>query len=158
MGRRDSPNRDGRKRHRSRSKDRYNERPRSRDGRERSRKYESESSMKSVEKVDSKSNSHSSRDVANKRPSSPPHHSRKRSRKSRSRSRSPGKTDGRMKSKKEPILVDLESSLNDEAEMMKQMGFGSFDSTKGKHVSGNYFVTSIFCRYLFLKMSSFPFT
>ena len=63
-----------------------------------------------------------------------------------------------MKSKKEPILVDLESSLNDEAEMMKQMGFGSFDSTKGKHVSGNYFVTSIFCRYLFLKMSSFPFT
>jgi hypothetical protein len=102
------------------------------------RKYESESSMKTMEKSDSKSNSHhSSRDSANKRYLSPPLHSRKRSRKSRSRSGSPVKPDGNLKkSKKEPILVDLESSLNDEAEMMKQMGFGSFDSTKGKHVSG----------------------
>lgn len=37
---------------------------------------------------------------------------------------------------------DLEGKTEEEKEMMKMMGFGNFDSTKGKHVPGNnlYFV------------------
>ncbi|PRD24773.1 UNVERIFIED_CONTAM: Snrnp27 [Trichonephila clavipes] len=32
---------------------------------------------------------------------------------------------------------DLEGKTDEEKDMMKIMGFGSFDSTKGKHVPGN---------------------
>jgi len=32
---------------------------------------------------------------------------------------------------------DLMDKTDEEAEMMKLMGFGNFDSTKGKHVPGN---------------------
>jgi U4/U6.U5 tri-snRNP-associated protein 3 len=32
---------------------------------------------------------------------------------------------------------DLEGKTEEEQDMMKLMGFGSFDTTKGKHVPGN---------------------
>lgn len=37
-----------------------------------------------------------------------------------------------------PITAEeLEGKSNEEAEMMKLMGFGSFSTTKGQHVHGN---------------------
>lgn len=67
-------------------------------------------------------------------------HSEDRRRHSRSRSRSPLERE-----KKKPALperpvvtaADLEGKNPDEQEMMRQMGFCSFSTTKGKKVDGN---------------------
>merc|ERR1711946_16018 len=59
----------------------------------------------------------------------------KRSR-SRSRSRSVEKSSSLVT--RAPITAEeLEGKSNEEAEMMKLMGFGSFSTTKGQHVHGN---------------------
>ena len=43
-----------------------------------------------------------------------------------------------MVSDRKPIeAADLEGKTEEEIDMMKLMGFGGFDTTKGKHVSGN---------------------
>lgn len=58
---------------------------------------------------------------------------------SRSRSRSVEKKTNKINPNERPVVTaaDLEGKSVDEQEMMKLMGFCSFDSTKGKKVDGN---------------------
>lgn len=60
-------------------------------------------------------------------------------RRSNSRSRSPkaGAVPKYLMSRPEITDKDLEGKTEEEQEMMKLMGFGNFDTTKGKHVKGN---------------------
>ncbi|XP_043094071.1 U4/U6.U5 small nuclear ribonucleoprotein 27 kDa protein isoform X1 [Puntigrus tetrazona] len=78
-----------------------------------------------------------------------PHRRRSRSpRRHRSSSLSPGRQkdrrdDDRKEAKDKPAKVhqisaeDMQGKTEEEIEMMKQMGFGSFDSTKGKKKEGS---------------------
>ena len=64
----------------------------------------------------------------------------KRSRKSRSKTRSRSKSkekSTKLVSRKPVTAEEFSDPTEEEAEMMKLMGFGSFDTTKGKHVQGN---------------------
>ncbi|KZS01219.1 Uncharacterized protein APZ42_002188, partial [Daphnia magna] len=61
---------------------------------------------------------------------------RTRKSKSRSRSRSREKL-AKLVTRKPVTSEEFKDPTEEEAEMMKLMGFGSFDSTKGKHVQGN---------------------
>ncbi|CAG9765001.1 unnamed protein product [Ceutorhynchus assimilis] len=58
---------------------------------------------------------------------------------SRSRSRSPRHSRGSQLIPERPVVTaaDLEGKTEDEQEMMRMMGFCSFDTTKGKKVEGN---------------------
>ncbi|XP_065170888.1 U4/U6.U5 small nuclear ribonucleoprotein 27 kDa protein [Atheta coriaria] len=65
-------------------------------------------------------------------------HSRDDRRYSRSRSRSPAaRSSHRVAERPEVSEVELQGKSPDEQEMMKMMGFCTFDTTKGKKVDGN---------------------
>jgi U4/U6.U5 tri-snRNP-associated protein 3 len=61
---------------------------------------------------------------------------RTRKSKSRSRSRSREKP-AKLVTRKPVTSEEFIDPTEEEAEVMKLMGFGTFDSTKGKHVQGN---------------------
>ncbi|XP_040270357.1 U4/U6.U5 small nuclear ribonucleoprotein 27 kDa protein [Bufo bufo] len=117
-------------RSRSRSPERRRERRRSRStSRERERRRRERS--RSRERRRSRSRS--------------PHRRRSRSpRRHRSSSLSPGRRDddkdgkdSKMVKEREMTAEELEGKTEEEIEMMKMMGFSSFDTTKGKKVDGS---------------------
>ena len=146
MGRNESPSR---RKPRSRSRDReVRERSRSRDRMRRERERDRgmvKSSRDRVERTDKprdkerdreRERDRSKRDSKRrKRSGSREKRSSKRSR-SRSRSRSVEITSN-LETRAPITAEELEGKSNEEAEMMKLMGFGSFDTTKGQHVHGN---------------------
>ncbi|XP_056004436.1 U4/U6.U5 small nuclear ribonucleoprotein 27 kDa protein-like [Ostrea edulis] len=86
-----------------------------------------------------------SRSRSPKRKSRSPHRTREhrsrsprhKERKEKDRERESGKTEKAVY--QQPIIIDdeVEELPDDEVDMMKVMGFGNFDSTKGKKVNGN---------------------
>lgn len=82
-----------------------------------------------------------SRDRSRERDRERRRHSHERRRLSRSRSRSRSRSIGRrgnlLPERPTVTAADLEGKTEDEQEMMRLMGFCSFDTTKGKKVDGN---------------------
>ncbi|GFT79909.1 hypothetical protein NPIL_607951 [Nephila pilipes] len=120
-----------RERHRSRSRERERDHERRQRGRYRSRSP-SPRRRRSRSPIRRRSRSRSW---------SPPRNRRSRSG-SRGRGEQPKEAPKRAVSKflmeRTPITdKDLEGKTDEEKDMMKIMGFGNFDSTKGKHVPGN---------------------
>ncbi|XP_062566073.1 U4/U6.U5 small nuclear ribonucleoprotein 27 kDa protein-like [Saccostrea cucullata] len=115
---------------RSRSRSRSPRRER-RSSRERERRRHRRSRSRSPRR---KSRSpHRSREHREHRSRSPRHKERKEKHKERDSS-----TAEKVVHEKPNVTeVELEGLPQDEAEMMKIMGFGNFDSTKGKKVNGN---------------------
>lgn len=129
MGRRSrskSPFSANRRRERDRERDRDRERNRERD-RDRERHRRKRSRDRSRDR--------------DRRRHSDDRDSRRRHSRSRSRSRSPLEREKKYKQQlpERPVVTaaDLEGKNADEQEMMKLMGFCSFDTTKGKKVEGN---------------------
>ncbi|ERL93228.1 hypothetical protein D910_10524 [Dendroctonus ponderosae] len=82
-----------------------------------------------------------SRDRSRERDRERRRHSHERRRlsrsRSRSRSRSLGRKSGLLADRPTVTAADLEGKTEDQQDMMRLMGFCSFDTTKGKKVEGN---------------------
>ncbi|XP_022920059.1 U4/U6.U5 small nuclear ribonucleoprotein 27 kDa protein [Onthophagus taurus] len=111
---------------RRRDRDRERERDRDRDNNRHRRKRSSRERVDRSRERDSRRRHSNDRDVYRR-------YSRSRSRSTEKKSSSKGGLPER------PVVTaaDLEGKSPDEQEMMKMMGFCSFDSTKGKKVEGN---------------------
>ena len=143
MGRNESPPAP-RRRPRSRSRERDRERSRSRDRirreRERDRGKTARDRGERPEKPREKDRERERDRERTKRDTNRKRRSLSREKKRRSRSRSRSRSGGPEKSSGNQALVteaDLEGKTDEEAEMMKMMGFAGFTTTKGQHVQGN---------------------
>ena len=134
MGRNDSPS--GR-RPRSRSRGReVRERSRSRDRMSRERKRDggmAKSSRDRVERTDKPRDKERDRERDRERSK----RDSKRRKRSGSREKRSSKSSSNLETRAPITAEELAGKSNEEAEMMKLVGFGSFGTTKGQHVYGN---------------------
>ncbi|XP_054717857.1 U4/U6.U5 small nuclear ribonucleoprotein 27 kDa protein-like isoform X2 [Uloborus diversus] len=121
-----------RERHRSRSRERDRDHERRPRGRYRSRsRSPSPRRRRSRSPIRRRSRSRSWSPPRNRR-------SRSGSRGRESTKDAPKRAVSKFLMERTPITEkDLEGKTDEEKEMMKLMGFGNFDTTKGKHVAGN---------------------